>query len=511
MELYNKLNKNEVKMIDAYVDRYAAPNHVELNKLLQPWEEAKGEYLYKLLGNQFMISKDMEWDKPKSKLNDEFYRLFHNSQSAAARFQRIFDRFLWDNRQSLGQAYFMLQSLLNMDYLMATAYTGDEFEVNTPEGKTIKVQKGARPMRIISRVAKAYGGIDLLTEFQNEVSVILTSKKLTGRLTLSIHPFDYMTMSDNNSDWTSCMSWREGGCYCRGTVEMMNSKMVLVAYLASDDPMSVDGGTWNSKKWRELFIVTPEIIAGVKGYPYQNEILVQEINKWIKELAEKNLGWQYDNQMVEYNHRNDFDYVDEATGEVHNAYIRFSTNTMYNDFGSLDSNYAIFGKGLEDYNLHINYSGPEECMCCGSTDACFDGEGCLTCEDCNDDERYYCSCCEDRIYGDDVYWLDDEPYCYSCYRENCVEDPITHDEHHEANMTRVYFIDDDTNVTRDTFNDAPSTYFYNPFDHRYAWCRHFTESVRLFTLGWDSWYYVTPAMFRDTGDIPRYFDVPVNN
>ena len=28
---------------------------------------------------------------------------------------------------------------------------------------------------------------------------------------------------------------------------------------------------WNSKKWRELFIVNEDIISAVKQYPYEND------------------------------------------------------------------------------------------------------------------------------------------------------------------------------------------------------------------------------------------------
>ena len=46
-------------------------------------------------------------------------------------------------------------------------------------------------------------------------------------------------MSDNNSGWESCMSWRNNGCYRRGTVEMMNSPYVIVAYLMLEELVSV--------------------------------------------------------------------------------------------------------------------------------------------------------------------------------------------------------------------------------------------------------------------------------
>ena len=88
-------------------------------------------------------------------------------------------------------------------------------------------------------------------DFRIKHSRILSEKEFIGRLSLSIHPLDFMTMSDNDSDWSSCMSWRTCGSYRRGTVEMMNSPCVVVAYLSASKPMVLDRGShfkWNIKK-----------------------------------------------------------------------------------------------------------------------------------------------------------------------------------------------------------------------------------------------------------------------
>jgi hypothetical protein len=439
---------------------------------------------------------------------NEFYNLFNRSTSYSYRFRKIFDRFLWENRVALGENYYMLQLMMDSNNLATSVYNGDEFSVLTPAGKEIKVQRGCRPMRIISRVSKAYGGIDLLDEFQTEISQVLNQRKLKGTLTISIHPMDYMTMSENRSDWTSCMNWREGGCYCRGTVEMMNSDCVVVAYLASEEDMTVPGGYhWNNKKWRELFIVDESIIAGVKGYPYQNEELVQIVNSWLKELAEKNLGWKFDSKNFAYQHRHSFDYVDD-NGEVHDAYIHFETDTMYNDFGSLDEHYAIFKTGLTNYNIEFNYSGQEICMECGSDSEYFDGEGCLVCEKC-DGGGYTCYECGERIRGgeDNVYWLDDEPYCEYCYGEYAEEDDLSGDEHHRNNMRNIYFFANGENINYDSLRRAPYIRTYRHVTASYYWNRIFNDDAKYWSEGWDCCYYVTPEMFRDVEDIRRFFDI----
>ena len=505
MNLYEYLNENDKSMMRDYIREYASRDAASLDFLLRFWNQNKGEYLYKMFGEKFQLSKDIEWAKPKSKIMSELYDLYNRNNSAANRFRRLFDRFLWENRETLGGQYYMLQQLVGSDLLATSVYDGDEFSVRTPEGKEIKVQKGCRPMRIISRVSKAYGGIELLDAFQTEVSQVLNQRKLTGTLTISIHPMDYMTMSDNDNDWSSCMSWKEGGCYCRGTVEMMNSPMVVVAYLASDYDMRTPGGwSWNSKKWRELFVVTPEIITGVKGYPYQNEELVKIVNLWLKELAEKNLGWKYEKDNTVYQHRTSFNHINEDTGEVEDAFVRFHTCTMYNDFGTIDEHYGVFGKNLDSYDIDITYSGPEICMECGSADTDFDGEGCLVCCDCDCGE--YCADCGERIRGE-VYWLDDEPYCEYCYNEAVEEDDLSGDEHHRSNLRTVYLVDeDDEDIDcEQMIVNCPYIRTYRTRSSSYWWDKFFTDDAKIAHFGWNSYNYVTPSMVRELDTVESYF------
>lgn len=501
-KLFNELSEKDVKLIDNFIQDKVG-DHESVGHLLREWSAEK-ETLYKMFGNHFILNKKIEYNKPISNLTDELNDRFSNYDSACNQFRRTFDRFLWENRVQLGNDYDLLQGLMDVDRLIKTVYEGDTFYVNAPDGKPVKVQNGCKPMRLISKICKLYGvNPQLLSEFQNEVSVVLNQKKLTGNLTISIHPLDYMTMSENECDWSSCMNWSEPGCYCRGTVEMMNSPMVVVAYLNAENPMRVRGGEWSNKKWRELFIVTPEVITGVKGYPYQNEDLVQLVNSWLRDLAVANLGWQYDEKNFGYKHDKDLVYTDD-NGVEHNGYLCFSTNTMYNDFGSINKHFAIFGKDLNSYRISICYSGREECMCCGTLDGYYDSEGTLVCEDC--DNTTYCSCCGERIYNGDIYWLDDEPYCYSCYSDAVRTCDMTDEEHAEKNMMNLYLIDD-TDLTKEEIqskiNDGgcKSIYIYRYVqDYSYTWRKYFTEYAKeVPDYYWGNYKYVTPAMCTDRG------------
>ena len=104
-----------------------------------------------------------------------------------------------------------------------------------------------------------------------------------------------MTMSDNANGWESCMNWTQGpGSYRAGTIEMMNSPLVVVAYITTKpyypENTSIE---WTSKSWRELIIVHPNAICSVKSYPYYNIAFDKALVNWLVDLVEEKTEWRY--------------------------------------------------------------------------------------------------------------------------------------------------------------------------------------------------------------------------
>lgn len=326
-----------------------------------------------------------------------------------------------------------------------------------PDGSTrpYKVQKGSKPMRILGRIMRAYnlGTDEGYKDFCTWHSHYLNDKELVGEMCLSIHPFDYMTMSENLCDWSSCMNWEESGCYRSGTVEMMNSPMVVVAYLKSKTDMSFSCGwnpelhqqemiTWNSKKWRILLLVNEYGIFSVKGYPYQHKGMTRFCMEWIASLLSKN-SYEPVQKFTPYEYTT-FD----PNPLTRNIKVRFNPSTfrMYNDYGStthyvmLDHNWAESIRARTDVHedVYFCYSGASECMSCGalsyrdeSNEVYFDSEEALTCYDCNPNvEKWECESCGRVLTNeDDVYWVADLAICPDCFARYYFADAFT-DEHY---------------------------------------------------------------------------------
>lgn len=291
------------------------------------------------------------------------------------------------------------------------------------ENKDFIIFRDQKPIKALTSFAKymkPYVDEPLFTQFLNDVedfrishSQILNTKNVHGKLCLSIHPMDYMTMSDNDCDWSSCMRWRYGeGEYHAGTLEMMTSSSVVMAYLESKEPWHPvhDEKTWSNKKWRELFIVTPDFITGIKGYPYHSDSLEKTALDKLAELVEKNCGITFNTTDVQCQHGKAI----TPSG----ATLVFGTCLMYNDT-EWSNVHTIFANncGITS-DEEFFYGTGAYCIQCGRLRTDEDEEegyrDSLVCEYCSD--RVRCSHCG-IIISERHYYVDpcDDPLCDDCY------------------------------------------------------------------------------------------------
>lgn len=317
-------------------------------------------------------------------------------------------------------------------------YHGDtQYKFYNPyTDKVLKIQNTDKPLKMIKNIFKLYKGAfsadewakinEQIEEVELIVSRVLNTSKIKGTLCLSIHPMDFMTLSDNANRWTSCMSWGDEGCYRAGTLEMLSSSNVIVAYLKSDKvwhPCYGEDYLWASKKWRELFVITPFMIAGIKGYPYHSSPTEVATIKAIAELAEKNWGIEYDLEYIIREDCSETDefykckarFIDEETGSeiFKDHFPYFECNEMYNDTSG--NNITVCYKKNLGYNSFPNmvyYGECAYCINCG-TELENDFEGnTLSCYSCRNTE--ICEECGCLIENDDTYWVDGHTYCRDC-------------------------------------------------------------------------------------------------
>lgn len=414
MTPYEALSFADKKTIKSYIQNFASSDNcpmADLKHILRLWNASKSDYLWKLMGEKLIISTPVEYTQSVDEIINTMSRkdLFRHPFYKAV--QNIYNRYTQEDND--------LTAILTPRNLARNACEElkwcrwpESNYVSFPlsNGKVYKCYRGTKPMKLLRVLGESYG-VEGFAEFCNLHSLCLNQKKLKGELCLSIHPLDYMTMSDNNSGWSSCMSWREHGDYCQGTVEMMNSPSVIVAYLKSErDFQFDDDNTWNNKMWRSLFIVDPDFVVSVKNYPYENIDLTKAAIKEIAKLA----GWG--DRPIER-----FEYDEPMRIDDKNVYISFETDCMYNDFGCANHWITIAPNTDDIHYYDYSYSGPSECMWCGSIESVgYDqGTDALLCDNC--DHRMRCARCGDIINEDYACWYGDEAYCDCCY-DNIVEE-----------------------------------------------------------------------------------------
>ena len=373
-----------------------------INIFIKNWKAAKSKRLFELFGDNLILEKKVSIPKTISELSEEMERCCCYSP-----FTRYFEA---DLTNLLSSGVMINHSQVSIDYLVADEVRlaknrlGDEITLeNTETKKVLKLRKDEKLMRAIKRILNAFNfseaTLSSFEEYRNSHSMCLADKNISGTLCLSIHPMDYITMSDNNHNWESCMSWIYDGCYKAGTLELVNCENTIVAYLKSDN---VDFGfytyegfrKWNSKKWRQLIHITDTFVIANRNYPFHSDGLSELALDWVRDLAKDNL---------------DMDFLPELCNNNSDYQIRAITNHMYCDLGATGAGKYYktkdFGKDIKRFNL----GGEAMCLCCGDF---LNKEDELVCSDCSLD--FYCDCCGEYSEDEPCHVEGGEVVCESC-------------------------------------------------------------------------------------------------
>ena len=444
MTPYEALTAQDKEYIIEYIETWGGINSsiklkAPLDYILKEWNKSK-QTLFDIFGEKLMLEKEIVVEDGANKKAREISDYLYSTNSGISFIINL--RKLFEFSNYFDNTYAVRNAIYNLiqPNQLYTNKVVKGFNYRNKDGKVIKVPEGAKVMRVLQKMAKEFDLPDF-DIFRNHISRITEVRKSKVKFTLSIHPLDYMTMSDNVNGWESCMNWTQGpGSYRAGTVEMMNSPLVVVAYITTKPYYPTNTSIeWTSKSWRELIIVHPNTICSVKSYPYYNIAFDKALVNWLADLVEEKTEQRYNRKLPQESLENS-SYIEawqDKEDEENRFILDFATNAMYNDFGNTE-NYAIFSVNPPDnkYNMFtINYSGLMTCMCCGGSDYWGDDTETVVCEECDPPE--YCYCCGERINANNAIEVDGELVCEDCYHDlpRCM---CCEDAHFEDNFIPVF-------------------------------------------------------------------------
>ena len=459
-----KITKEELNAMDRYRREYAwsnnytrkhNENYAPIENILTYWNDAKNHYLYRLFENNLILSKPVSYTRSEDEIVELMNRFLYGKDTFG-REKRTGTTFINAYRHFINHSSFSadvwggLHTLLSSYALAKNIYEDNDVIIPLKDGKKYNLRKGCRVSKALGKIAESYN-LEGWEDFRICHSQIIGQKEMSGILNISIHPLDYMTMSDNDITWESCMNWRKEGGYRHGTVEMMNSECVVVAYISSETDMKLfDDFSWSNKKWRELFVITPEIITSIKGYPFCNDNISEEILKWLMDLAEKNLDWHYQTPFLHDFTKCSKITIEEFPEDKQTFYMDVDCGFMYDDYECVDKAWIAFGKSFSEEDIdgelnyahyNIPYSGLSSCMVCGKV--CYDddltNESCLVCNSCQ--EIIVCDHCGDSICcPDEAYEVDEVMLCSDCYDNHVYTCSICGEPHYHTGCYDIMVI-----------------------------------------------------------------------
>ena len=429
MSMIHHIEKKQIKnMIENSQDYQICDD--SLNELLAQWQANKKD-IYDLFGGQLMIS-----EKVKSLvILEEYYRL---KRQLKLQLNHIFA----DNTDDLEFCKIMvLIDSLSLDEVTNNKIYRDKYYI---DDETIIAKKDFKVSKAIRLLLSDQDNFAQLNDksktkrdiFDIEYSKFQSACYCKGELVISIHPLDYLTMSENTAGWQSCH--RLQGEYRSGVLSLLSDSTTIVSYLKQSSDCNIYGVDWNSKKWRQLIFVDIQRFSAIysRQYPNENEAIAEESRKllnhamikYCKANVHPNIGdnWIKSNKFdrVSFTEKSDLFFNDLSN-------IEYRTYTFLKDIGNAPN------VTIGDHVLCLNCSDDLDladsffCSNCSSIGICDDcecniGEGNdyytiqdrLICDNCRRNNYMFCEYCEQIVENDEINFAD-RYEMYAC--DNCIE------------------------------------------------------------------------------------------
>ena len=292
---------------------------------------------------------------------------------------------------------------------------------------------------------------EILKQLQSEASRIIQENVVSGYLCFSVHPLDYLSLSENVHNWRSCHAL--DGEYRSGNLNYMVDPTTVICYLRAEKqavlPHFPEDVLWNSKKWRVLLFFSNDdtmVFAG-RQYPFSAEHgieLIREqllptlkLGNWTKwndtfitssTDRRSNTSFYFQKMIPVGNTLKNFSSIVKDGPDTHhfNDLIRSSVYSPIWSYRKRVNYWDPEGTGCSDAHTEVVVGRYCSCPVCGlGVVAYTDSMACPSCANkygFDDSDYYECEMCGSMTFCDDMYDLEYSGLrvCPDCYQRETV-------------------------------------------------------------------------------------------
>lgn len=280
---------------------------------------------------------------------------------------------------------------------------------------------------------------EVLDTVQTALSRMIQEEKISGKLCISVHPLDYLSVSENTHNWRSCHAL--DGDYRAGNLAYMVDTSTIVCYLKTNDvleklPHFPYNVPWNSKKWRMLLFVSERgngLFAG-RHYPffskslmdYCKDIYIQKFvdicydswSLWHNE-RKNSIRFKDEGEVDNFSLGDDFIYINEAITPIHDLMTSSPDDLHFNDLlnSSCYKPYYAWQKYPRKKSMFFHI-GDRYVPCPKCKEGIVSDTDSMVCGNC-DDSYIHCYNCGSRVRENDAVWINSNDYyvCQNCYND----------------------------------------------------------------------------------------------
>ena len=272
-EMLSQVDVEGLEQLILHLSHLNADLRIDIREHLNNWAKNKS-HLYLAFGKKLKLEKEIELD-------------FSGNSNYV---KSLISKFYQEITQAKVKRF--LKSCSNAEVVMNCLNRNVSFE-------NVKFRAGDKISKCIGKILDLY---DITPAEKDSVlikfSMLIQGVKAKGSAVLSIDPVDYITMSENNSNWESCHSM--SGCFRTGPFAYLQDSSTTISYVKPKDDCIFTYGdsktlTYSNKNWRQIVLFSKELkyATQLRQYPYTSQANQSTVASIVMNILNAKSGLDY--------------------------------------------------------------------------------------------------------------------------------------------------------------------------------------------------------------------------